>query len=142
MSQYRNMQNQGHSVFPKSPLPGREGEGRGIAERADMPMRDMESHKPPQYTKMGIRATSQEYRSDSAGRRQVSWQQVVYASRGRESGSPNPGCGRQPTGSSRNAPLRALVHHQYGGASVCIRQPHRLLSYADLLVLRCAHGAA
>ena len=52
MSQYRNMQNQGHSVFPKSPLPGREGEGRGIAERADMPMRDMESHKPPQYTKM------------------------------------------------------------------------------------------
>ena len=26
------MQNQGHSVFPKSPLPGREGEGRGIAE--------------------------------------------------------------------------------------------------------------
>ena len=33
MSQYRNMQNQGRSVFPKSPLPGREGEGRGIAER-------------------------------------------------------------------------------------------------------------
>ena len=27
------MQNQGRSVFPKSPLPGREGEGRGIAER-------------------------------------------------------------------------------------------------------------
>jgi hypothetical protein len=33
MSQYRNMQNQGRSVFLKSPLPGREGEGRGIAER-------------------------------------------------------------------------------------------------------------
>ena len=33
MSSYRHMQHQGHAVFPTSPLPGREGEGRGRAER-------------------------------------------------------------------------------------------------------------
>jgi hypothetical protein len=34
MSQYQTIQNQGHSVFPKSPLPGQEeSEERCIAER-------------------------------------------------------------------------------------------------------------
>jgi hypothetical protein len=34
MSQYYTMQNQGHAVFPKSPLPGQEeSEERCIAER-------------------------------------------------------------------------------------------------------------